>query len=198
MPKDNRVCCQRTSAHLYLSLPKSSRETNEYYKFNSLHSSNFVIEGALTWPLRRQFCVLGSLINSSRLTVSLSHHHCEVFHGSVGVTEPAAVDSEVDGGFADQHILLIHTDMRGWWRRAWKTRWGRSQTGSWGCFLLLNRSGGEGLQSPHLCAAKSVRLQPPMRKSSSSAEQKQAEKTISGGPLSIREEAAPGQDFLPL
>lgn len=59
-------------------------------------------------------------INSSLLTVGLSHHHGEVFNRSVGVAEPAAVDSEVDGRFADQHILFVHTDMWRWWRRAWK------------------------------------------------------------------------------
>lgn len=77
------------------------------------------MEGALSQPLRSQFCVF-EFINSSLLTVSLSHHHGEVFNSPVGVAEPAAVDSEVDGRFADQHILLIHSDMWRRRRRAWK------------------------------------------------------------------------------
>lgn len=39
--------------------------------------------------------------NPGSLTLSLSHDHREVFHSSVGVAEPAAVESEVDGRFAD-------------------------------------------------------------------------------------------------
>lgn len=35
------------------------------------------------------------------LTVSLSHDHREVLHSPVGVAEPAAVEGEVDGRFAD-------------------------------------------------------------------------------------------------
>lgn len=58
--------------------------------------------------------------NPVSLTIGLSHYHCEVLHGSVGVTEPAAVESEVDGGFADEHILFVHADVW-WWRRGpWK------------------------------------------------------------------------------
>lgn len=35
------------------------------------------------------------------LTISLSHHHCEVLHSSIGVAEPAAVESKVDGRLAN-------------------------------------------------------------------------------------------------
>lgn len=35
------------------------------------------------------------------LTIGLSHYHCEVFHGTIGVAEPAAVESKVDGRFAN-------------------------------------------------------------------------------------------------
>lgn len=53
-------------------------------------------------------------------TVGLGHDHSEVSDGSVGVTEPGAVEAEQDGGRRDLGRPLADMYAGGRDRRAWK------------------------------------------------------------------------------
>lgn len=54
------------------------------------------------------------IAKTQELTISLSHYHSEVLHRSIGITEPAAIEGEMDGRFGDDGIPFVHSNVWVW------------------------------------------------------------------------------------